>query len=165
MWQLIEMIHHGLTTNNSSHFNICVRAERREIAPYWHVSSLRMASLFFVGFRVCVVVFFRMQQSIVPKDDSQKGMRYPQLDGWNMLDFINRTGFKLDDILLECTYRGIKCTDTIFWKTVGIAHKRANVLYTMHTRTRTRTYTKLSKWTYTRTLTAHAYTNMKTTLR
>ena len=49
--------------------------------------------------------------------------RLPIINEWNMLDFINRTGFHKDDILLECKFRGTDCYEDKFWKTVSVKMK------------------------------------------
>ena len=32
-----------------------------------------------------------------------------------MQDFVNRTGFTLQDMILECSYRGLDCKQDLFW--------------------------------------------------
>ena len=60
-----------------------------------------------------------VQQIMVEKPRNPR-TRLPIIKEWNMLDFINRTGFHKDDILLECKFRGTDCKEDKFWKTVSI---------------------------------------------
>ena len=67
--------------------------------------------------------FKKPVESATPTLINEKGkipdlLKYPKLNGWNMLDFINRTGFTLSDMVLECSYRGVDCKDGLFWDSI-----------------------------------------------
>ena len=62
-------------------------------------------------------------QQIMVQKPRNPASRLPIIKEWNMLDFINRTGFHKDDILLECKFRGTDCKEDKFWKTVSTLNK------------------------------------------